>query len=50
MLLTFKTVALSPSLVKGGGIDYLREAKPLFDSPLAHAPSKEKGKHYLGRG
>jgi len=29
------TLPLSPpSLYKGGGIGYVREAKPLFDSPL----------------
>jgi len=26
---------LSPSLTKGGGIGYIREAKPLLDSPLS---------------
>jgi len=30
-------------LLRGRGIDYIREAKPLFDSPLAPAPLEERG-------
>jgi len=36
---------LSPSLHKGGGIGYVREASPLFDSP-----SKERGEVLVLKG
>jgi len=32
---------LSPSLTKGGGISYVREAKPLFDSPCCGGAIRE---------
>jgi hypothetical protein len=34
---------LSPSLVKGGGSSCIREASPLFDSPLI----RREGREYL---
>jgi len=33
-----------PLPYKGGGTGYVREAKPLFNSPFSISPSKERGR------
>jgi hypothetical protein len=42
--------SLSPSLDKGGRINYIREASPLFDSPFVFTPSKRIGDDIKKKG
>jgi len=46
-LFTYLTPLIPLSFKGEGEISYVREASPLFNSPLVYTPSKGRGKDYF---